>query len=1365
MSQSDTNREGLLDRVKAQSKKPRRRLGKVLLALFVGILLVAVIGFFTLPGSGLGLKLGITKKTDYERMMEFVAQGRKAYQKRDYDRALRFFQEAEKVLGTVEEPYRMQAMCLYQQGPAKLDEAIQLLEKAILVEPRLDQARFELARICLENRMPERTLEIVADVEGSTRQMPLAMMALGQQAASMLRPRDLDKEIHYGEMRVQTDGRRELPPPEPCLTLAESYLARHWTRGKDTDLVRASDLLVSAERRGNAILDREDDNHAVRRILALVKMQMVRVAAAKNIPEKRLDEIRGEALALIEPAIAGRRRADEEVPRGWITLHAEVLHGLGRVVDALDLLAEERRLNPSVEAYTDDVELRLLWARSSESEGVTLLHGAEEVLAEGMKAFPEDAPRFRYSLARVKDALGEAEEAERILLEAARQAEEEGRDPEVWRLILAERRRAAGDVEEAEKQYLQILERDETNLQAHRVLVDIAGTRLLRRRGEAARVHRGTLDARLAAARAHYPEDAVVLYWEGMVQFISGRLTLAEETFQRLLSVEPRYIEAHLARGQALQMLGDLDGAITAYRTYLVEEAKNLQVPGQPPRPPSERAQFALLNAYLAAGRFGAAALLGRKAVDQHADSVRLRFTFGEALLLNGEGGRAKEQFEIILEKQPDWGPAHIGRGRALWMLNRRPAAKQAFDAGMLTDDRLEIRKIVADFYVEQGKWDYALAEHKRIVERFGDDPRAYLLLGHYHDLRMEIDAARDAYRQGLELDPANLRLWAELGDTYITLREPTAQDLQEARTCANEILQREPRHPLGRLVLAGTLYRQRDLKAATEILRQNLDDYPDDRSSRLLLARILFEQPEPDLAAVRDHLTQLLRRRPDDPKANMLLSRVALLEGMDEARRNAPDSLEKANERFLEAVQRNMDDPEARLALADTFLRLSAGDPAKLGVALAESRKLIEDKPEHYAGYLLRGTLESRRAAAEKDLAARQRALRDLERAREKAPEYFGTHLALAIHHDRHGDHEKAFESFAEVLRLVPGHLGALQGAALSLAAQEKRDEAASLLRATLAEHPNLKGYGSYLLGFVLEGADKPAEAREAYRAALAVSPKFELAAARLIANLRKAGEQEKLDALIRRLVAEVPESARYQTELGQILLREGRPARAREIFETAIRAASEQGRTYLAAYGGLLGAYRAEGKVDAAVERFEQLVKADAGNAFLRFLLGSLEESRGRLELAKGHYGQALELQPKLHAAANNLAWILAWHDAGQVETKEDETRLLEEALVLAEQARQGMRDSAQVMDTLAWIYIRLRRFEQALALLEDAESSLRDDVMYQLHRALALDGVGRTGQARDWLGRAEQGLASYPLADDRLRRELREARLKIQ
>jgi tetratricopeptide (TPR) repeat protein len=129
-------------------------------------------------------------------------------------------------------------------------------------------------------------------------------------------------------------------------------------------------------------------------------------------------------------------------------------------------------------------------------------------------------------------------------------------------------------------------------------------------------------------------------------------------------------------------------------------------------------------------------------------------------------------------------------------------------------------------------------------------------------------------------------------------------------------------------------------------------------------------------------------------------------------------------------------------------------------------------------------------------------------------------------------------------------------------------------------------------------------------------------------------------------------------------------------------------------------------------------------------------------RLHLTRGEDAQAIELlrtalaeEPDLAGAQNDLAYVLASRGEN-----------LEEATELAQEARAGRPESAQIADTLGFVYLRRELGEAALvqfdASLELAEPESTSWATAQFHRGLALRQLGRHGDA---VTAFEQALAS--------------------
>jgi Flp pilus assembly protein TadD len=118
----------------------------------------------------------------------------------------------------------------------------------------------------------------------------------------------------------------------------------------------------------------------------------------------------------------------------------------------------------------------------------------------------------------------------------------------------------------------------------------------------------------------------------------------------------------------------------------------------------------------------------------------------------------------------------------------------------------------------------------------------------------------------------------------------------------------------------------------------------------------------------------------------------------------------------------------------------------------------------------------------------------------------------------------------------------------------------------------------------------------------------------------------------------------------------------------------------------------------------------------------LATAYESTGRYGEAKAKYQRVLELQPNLPAAANNLAWLIASEENGD----------LGEALRLAMQAKQAMPDQPNITDTLGWVHYKRNSYPLAITQFRQALEARPEDPVIRYHLALALYANGEKEEA---------------------------------
>jgi tetratricopeptide (TPR) repeat protein len=135
----------------------------------------------------------------------------------------------------------------------------------------------------------------------------------------------------------------------------------------------------------------------------------------------------------------------------------------------------------------------------------------------------------------------------------------------------------------------------------------------------------------------------------------------------------------------------------------------------------------------------------------------------------------------------------------------------------------------------------------------------------------------------------------------------------------------------------------------------------------------------------------------------------------------------------------------------------------------------------------------------------------------------------------------------------------------------------------------------------------------------------------------------------------------------------------------------------------------------------------------------LGAIYEEKGMHDDAIGEYKQAIQLGPnEATQAYNNLAWLYAQQGTN-----------LEEALSLAEKAKELNPGDGNVLDTLGLIYYLNQMYDKAIISLESAKVSLPDDPTIRYHLGMAYYKKGSKEKALSELNRALEIDRNFPKA----------------
>ena len=159
------------------------------------------------------------------------------------------------------------------------------------------------------------------------------------------------------------------------------------------------------------------------------------------------------------------------------------------------------------------------------------------------------------------------------------------------------------------------------------------------------------------------------------------------------------------------------------------------------------------------------------------------------------------------------------------------------------------------------------------------------------------------------------------------------------------------------------------------------------------------------------------------------------------------------------------------------------------------------------------------------------------------------------------------------------------------------------------------------------------------------------------------------------------------------------------------------------------LLGAlYVKQHRTDDALKQFRDVLKQNPRSLTTSTMIGILLQAEGHVAEAERQYQQTIALDPTAAVAANNLAYLYV-----------QENKNLDEALQLAQNAKQRIPDDPHVADTLGWIYVKKNFASLAIPHLEASASKDPNNPVYQYHVGVAYLMAGQGQKAKRALSRA--------------------------
>jgi tetratricopeptide (TPR) repeat protein len=313
--------------------------------------------------------------------------------------------------------------------------------------------------------------------------------------------------------------------------------------------------------------------------------------------------------------------------------------------------------------------------------------------------------------------------------------------------------------------------------------------------------------------------------------------------------------------------------------------------------------------------------------------------------------------------------------------------------------------------------------------------------------------------------------------------------------------------------------------------------------------------------------------------------------------------------------------------------------------------------------------------------------------------PAYLGLGAAL----EAQGETAQALAAYRSVLRDVNrGNRDARQRLVRLLLAEKAYEEALGVLREVVAESPE-DVEAQLRIGLIYGEMKEQAKAVEQLKLVLALRP-HELRVRDHLAYLyEEAKEFDRAIAEYQTIIGTDEQFADAHLHLGYLLYRLKRTEEALPHFRRVIALNPKMSEAYLILGLALLQATRYE----EAVSALRDGLTNNPNNADLHFNLGTAYDKMGRFEELVREMEEAIRLDPKHADALNYLGYTYAERDM----RLEEAVGLIQRALVIKPQ-------NGYYLDSLAWAYFKMGRFQEALVEMKRAVAVVPDDPVFFEH-----------------------------------------------
>lgn len=602
-----------------------------------------------------------------------------------------------------------------------------------------------------------------------------------------------------------------------------------------------------------------------------------------------------------------------------------------------------------------------------------------------------------------------------------------------------------------------------------------------------------------------------------------------------------------------------------------------------------------------------------------------------------------------------------------------------------------------------------------KILER---DPNSYeglRLKGFVHLARKELKEAIAKFEAANAAKPDQSELQLTLAQAYLFDKQP-----QKAEALAKQGIERNPAFGQFYDMLLGVYLSSNRPAEAEQILQLKSSKNPSNARYVIQLAAYYWgtnRKPEAE-----EQLNRILASKENFPGGRFLVGDFYVRarefgKAMEQYQKGAEEQPnEKAGfqkrmvpmlliqgkndeaSRLLAEVLKENPKDDAAIAMRSS-MALRSGNRDEIGRAVTDLESLVAKQPKNHLlrfdfarGLLAKGEMEQAKV--------------QLQEAIKLRPDFVAPRMALAQIHLSRGDFGQAAQAAEQILEYEANNTAAKLIRSGAMVGMKDYVKARQELSSMLDQNPALTD-AQFQLGMVNLSEGKLREAEGEFRKLYQSSPNDPRGLMGTVETLVAQKKMPEALALLESEIKKAPERPELRRAYANTAYRAGNfPLALKELRGLLERNPNDVG--LMMRIGETLNRM---GDLNAAIEIVEK-ARAAAPNSIVPTLtLAVLWDQAGQSQKAKPLYRQVLQIEPDNPMALNNLAFVMAEEGVG-----------LDEALTMAQKAKQKLPANPEVSDTLGWIYIKKNLSDNAISIFRELVDKHPDRATYQYHLAMA-------------------------------------------